>query len=105
MSFLDTLDSLWTKFTTWLRGIGEDVMDFLEPIAQEIAKSGGIVLVQIAQEAVLAAEAAGGSGSDKFNAARKTVENGLKAQGIPIVINAINAAIEAAVAKMKAAQA
>lgn len=75
---------------------------FLEPLAKVIAKNGGPVLLEIVQSAVLAAEHAGGSGSDKLGIAKDIIEKELKSKGLPIVWNAINGAIEAAVASMKA---
>lgn len=101
MKLFNALNDLWDGFVEWLENIGEDVMDFIKPLAKEIAKSGGKMLLEIAKEAVLAAEASGGSGGDKFKAAQSTIIAQLNEKGIPIVTNAINGAIEAAVASMK----
>lgn len=100
MKLFDALDKLWDTFVDWLEDIGEDVLDALKPVAKQIAKSGGIALIAAAQAAVAAAEEAGGSGREKFDAAQNAVVDKLKEQGIPIVMNAVNAAIEAAVAKL-----
>lgn len=86
----------------WFRNIGEDVVDFVKPLAKEIAANGGALLLEAAHQAVLAAEASGGSGRDKFDAAQKSVIAALEAKSLPIVLNAINGAIEAAVAVQKA---
>lgn len=101
MKLFDALNKLWDGFVEWLEDIGEDVLDALKPIARQIARSGGMALVTAAQAAVAAAESQGGSGEEKFKAAQKAVVASLEAQSIPIVINAINGAIEAAVAKLK----
>lgn len=98
---MELLNKLWDQIEEWFEKIGEDIVDFVKPLAKEIAANGGMVLLMAAQEAVLAAETAGGSGSDKFKAAQEALIEKLKADGIPIVLNAINGAIEAAVAKMK----
>jgi len=75
---------------------------FISALLNDIEKSGGQVLRDAAIEAVKAAEDAGGSGKEKFDAAVASVVATLTTQGIPIVIHAINGAIEAAVAQLKA---
>ncbi|QEL14807.1 phage holin, LLH family [Limnoglobus roseus] len=79
-----------------------DVLTGLSALANSIAKNGGTVLLTAAASAVAAAEAQGGSGADKLKAAQATVIATLTAQGLPVVTNAINGAIEAAVAQHKA---
>jgi len=74
---------------------------FFEPLAITIAHNGGPVLLEIVKNAVKAAESYGGSGSDKLAFAKKLIEEGLKSEGLPVVWNAINGAIEAAVANLK----
>lgn len=101
MKLFEALNDLWDGFVEWLESIGEDILDAIKPLAKQIAQSGGMALVIAAQAAVAAAETAGGSGKDKFDAAQKAVVTSLESQSIPIVINAINGAIEAAVAKMR----
>ena len=106
--------SVWSDFVGWVEGIGHSILDFLNPLAASIAKNGGDLLVSLAQEevakaedAAVAAAAAGNAqtGLDKFAAAQKGVVAELVAKGIPVVLNAVNGAIEAAVAKSKAASA
>lgn len=96
------------SFGTWIESffssILSNVTSFMSNVAHSIAVNGGPVLVELATAAVAAAEAQGGSGSDKFNAAVKAVTSGLEAKGVPIVLNAVNAAIEAAVANMQVAK-
>ncbi len=75
-------------------------VDFFEALASVIAASGGELLRNAAIAGVTAAEAAGGNGEDKFKAAKEAVIAALVANGMPIVINAIHGAIEAAVAEM-----
>jgi hypothetical protein len=96
------------SFGSWLESFFSSILskvtDFLSNVAHSIAVNGGPVLVELATAAVAAAEAQGGSGQDKFNAAVKAVTSGLTAQGVPVVLNAVNAAIEAAVANLQASQ-
>ncbi|QDV34887.1 phage holin, LLH family [Tautonia plasticadhaerens] len=73
---------------------------YLLPAAKLLARAGGEVLISAAKEAVLAAERQGGSGKDKYNAARKALVINLQAQSIPLIDNAINLAIESAVAAL-----
>jgi hypothetical protein len=73
-----------------------------EAVVTTLVKNGGPVLVQIARDAVAAAEAAGGSGESKKAAAVATVIAGLKTRGIPVVQNAVQLAVESAVAQIKA---
>jgi hypothetical protein len=75
-------------------------LGYLLPAAKLLARSGGQALIAAAQEAVLAAEKTNGSGEDKLNAARKAVVKSLQRQGLPVITNAINLAIETAVASM-----
>lgn len=73
---------------------------FLLPAARILAKAGGDALIEAAKAAVAAAEAKGGTGEEKFIAAKKAVVKALQKQGLPIVMNAVNLAIEAAVAAL-----
>ncbi len=100
MSIMKKLDALWDAVTEWFENIGEDILDFVAPLAKEIAKNGGKLLLEVAREAVLLAEATGGSGRDKFEAAQAHIKTALEARGIPVVLNAVNGAIEAAVARL-----
>lgn len=56
----------------------------------------------IVASAVAAAEASGGTGADKRDAAIKAAIAKLAEAGIPIAMDAINQALEAAVAALKA---
>lgn len=98
---MSILSELWDKIMEWFEDIGEEIVNGLKPLAKEIAKNGGALLLNAAFEAVRAAEAQGGSGSDKFNAAKSTVIAKLEDEGIDVVINAVHGAIESAVARLK----
>lgn len=90
------------QFLDWLHGIGHEILDFVAPLAKQIAKSGGIVLAEAALAAVQSMEQTSGlSNQEKFDAAHKIVVKTLQDKGLPVVVNAINGAIEAAVAKLK----
>lgn len=79
-----------------------DILAGLNALANSIAKNGGAVLLTAAASAVAAAEAQGGTGEQKFKAAQSAVIATLTAQGVAVVTNAVNGAIEAAVAQHKA---
>lgn len=96
MSVKKIIQNTWHSVTDFILG------SFLAPLAAEIRKSGGKVLMEAAQAAVLAAEASGGSGEKKFQVAFHAVTDTLLKAGIAYTSVAIRGAIEAAVAKMKA---
>ena len=79
-----------------------DILTGLNALANSIAKNGGAVLFAAAASAVAAAETNGGKGEDKFKAAQAAVIATLAAKGLPVVMNAINGAIKAAVAQHNA---
>lgn len=81
-----------------LFGIFENI---LTALAQSIAENGGRILIAAAKEAVESAENTQGTGEDKRKAAIAAIIHVLESQGIPIAMNAINGAIEAAVAQEK----
>lgn len=100
MKLFKALNDIWDAFVDWVESIGEDVMEFTKPLAKEIAKNGGKLLIAAAKEAVIAAEANGGSGSEKFKTAQNMIIETMKTQGVNVVMNAVNGAIENAVAGM-----
>jgi hypothetical protein len=69
----------------------------LAHLAKAIEQAGGSQLIQLAQHAVAAAEAVDGPPDQKYAAARQAVVDALNTRGMPVVWNAINGAIEAAV--------
>jgi len=96
-----TLKELQNSWHSLVDSIRDGLLGFVSALAENIEKNGGQVLRDAALAAVKAAEANGGSGSDKFNAALESVISTLEQQGIPVVINAVRGAIEAAVAQIK----
>lgn len=94
--------SIGNKIVALLMGLGSDVLAAVEAFASVIVAGGGSVLVASASDAVAAAEATGGTGAVKLAAAQAAVVADLTSKGVPVVTNAVNAAIEAAVAQMKA---
>lgn len=96
--------SILTDIESFITGIGRDILAAVEALAHSIAQNGGAVLISAAASAVSAAETAGGAGEQKFAAAKSSVISVLEGQGLTVVTSAVNAAIEAAVAQMKANQ-
>ena len=94
--------SVWTDFTHWLSNVGHAILGFMGDLMTSIAENGGAVLIQAATDAVAAAETKGGTGAEKLAAAQAAVIADLTNKGIPVVLNAVNGAIEAAVARLKA---
>lgn len=95
---IKNVQNLWHDFTHLFE---TGFFSFFSALAENIEKNGGKVLQNAALAAVEAAESAGGSGSDKFAAALASVMDDLEEQGIPVVLNAVRGAIEAAVAQVK----
>jgi hypothetical protein len=102
MSFFSNLGA---EIFGLLSGLGSDTLAAVKAFISIIIAGGGSVLVQSATDAVAAAEAAGGTGSQKLAAAQAAVTADLTSKGIVVLQNGVNAAIEAAVAQMKANQA
>jgi hypothetical protein len=82
-----------------------EILSFLSPALALIESNGGKILTDAAVAAVTAAEATGGSGQTKAAAAFASVSAVLVSEGIPVVKNAVNLAIETAVANMNASKA
>lgn len=97
MSFFD---NLWGIIQNLFANISSAVLVGTAQLLHSIEQNGGAVLVSAAAAAVAAAETQGGSGSDKFEAAKAAVISTLTSQGIPVVTNAVHGAIEAAVAAL-----
>ena len=97
----------WSDLKDWFLGLLDQIQAWLAPAAKAIAINGGMALVAAAEKAVaaVAADPTILSDSDKRSAALDMILEDLKTQGIAIGLNAINIAIEAAVAAMKARQA
>jgi hypothetical protein len=73
---------------------------FSSALLKSMEQSGGQFLEDTAKDAVMAAEAAGGTGQAKFDAAVASVIKDLTAKGIPFVLNAVQGAIIMAVAQL-----
>lgn len=108
--------SFGTDLSTFFSGIKQHVEEFVtnlfhatltffDSLVKSVAANGGQVLMDAAAAAVAAAEAKGGSASDKLAAAQAAVAATLATEGVPVVANAVNGAIEAAVASLKTSQA
>lgn len=83
-------------------GAEKDAAAFIDALVTAIVSNGGAVLMTAAANAVAAAESSGGTSDEKFAAASAAVISSLKSAGEPVVINAVNGAIEAAVAQAAA---
>src|SRR4051812_46413286 len=98
MSWLKTLQNGWHFIVNESE---KEALVFYHAVISSAEANGGKLLRDAATAAVSAAEVTGGSGQDKFNAALASVVSTLSTAGIPIVKNAVNGAIEAAVANLK----
>ena len=96
--------SLLKRIEQDLEGLFTDaekaVAAFADSLLSSIEKNGGSVLISAATGAVAAAEAQGGTSAQKLAAAQSAVVKVLNSQGIQVVNNAVNGAIEAAVAAL-----
>lgn len=102
--FSDFLDGVWSDIKNLFTSAEHVFIAFASSLIHSIAANGGQVLVDAAVAAVAAAEAAGGTGAEKLASAQAAVIATLKAAGVTVVTNAVNGAIEAAVAELKASQ-
>lgn len=85
--------------------IASDIFSAFFQAAIQSARGLGPVLLESATDAVMAAEQTPGDGKAKFAAAFAMVVKDLESKGVPVVVNAVNLAIEAAVANMKSSAA
>jgi len=91
----------------WLLGIGDDTIEFAKGLLITLSENPEVQA--LAKQAVAAVEAAAvdavtgnkASGAEKLAQAQDMVVTGLKEKGLPILMNVVNIAIEAAVANMK----
>lgn len=105
MTLFDKLNDLWDAVVEWFEEIGDDVMDFMKPLAKQIAISGKGLLAEIAMEAVRAAEATGKPGTEKLEYAYEYAEKRLKEDGKEFIVNALFGALISAVAILQNEQA
>jgi len=92
-------------FGAWLADIGEDILDFVTPLARVMAKELGAAGIAIVAAQVLKVQedyANGDKAMAKKDMAFNRILPALQAAGIKASVNAINGAIENAVATMKA---
>jgi hypothetical protein len=92
MGFMDKVKVIFSK-----------VLEFLLPLIRKFLVDGGLIALQLAFEVVpiVAQSFAHGSGEEKRKEAFKMILDKAKAQGLVLSTSMINAAIEAAVAKLK----
>jgi hypothetical protein len=78
------------------------VLPILEAAGKQILANGGPILLDAAMSAVGVAEKTSGTGVEKLAAATAEVVGVLKEKGVPVVMNAVNVAIEGSVAALRA---
>ena len=100
--------SILSDIGLWLLGLGKDTLSFAKGLLMALAANPQVQAiavqeVQKAEDAAVAAVAAGNvmTGVQKFAAAQAGVVQQLTAAGLPVVMNAVNIAIEGAVANLK----
>jgi len=84
-----------------LRFIMSEMWAFLWPFIKILLTQSGKLLAQLAMQAVATMASSEMSGPEKREAAVALVKDGLKTQGVVLATSVINAAIEAAVLKLK----
>ncbi|MPY72149.1 MAG: hypothetical protein GEU92_18980 [Alphaproteobacteria bacterium] len=98
-------DNVWSAIWRVIEITGEALLNAMQTFAsagiKSLAENGGMFLMDAALEAVKAAETNGGSGLDKLKSAKDSVVENLTTEGIEVVENAVNLAIELAVAQLK----
>jgi len=89
-----------------MKFILSELWSFLQPLIRHLLSDAGTILAQAAMAAVtaVAAEMSGASNEEKRQAAFEKILDDLKTSGIQLGASVINAALEAAVVKMKAQQ-
>lgn len=92
---------LWDHVTSFF----SKVQDFLAPFEKQFMTQAGPIVLAAAEQAVEVLAASAFTSAQKRDEAFKQITNDLKKQGISVGTSIINGAIEAAVAKLKAAQA
>lgn len=91
--------SLLTNVLSFLKPVKSSILSFAKAGLAMLTQAGGDALLKAAKAGVEAAERAGGTNADKYNAARKSIERTLRGS---LKGNAINLAIELAVAQLPA---
>jgi LL-H family phage holin len=88
-------------FSEWLKVIFGAIGTFLVPFIKRFLAEGGLALSAAATEVVQMLASTSMSGDDKRKEAFRLIVERLKAKGLNLSTSLINAAIEAAVAKLK----
>lgn len=96
------MNNIWQHIKDFFHAAEDVVAAAVKAFAAFIEANGGDVLVQSALDAVTAAEAAAGTGAEKFAAAVAAVKSDLTTKGITVVEHAVQSAVLAAVSKLKA---
>ncbi len=98
---------IFKRLKKWVFGISDDELDFAKGLLVTLSENPEIralaaSAVKAVEEAALAVvQGDRPKGNQKLAQAQNIVIGGLKAKGLPIVMNAINIAIEAAVANLR----
>lgn len=107
MNILKKIGELLGDVGEWLLGISDDTIQFAKGVLVTLSKNPeirelAVAAVKQVEEAALAAVTGDKvAGSQKLAQAQEIVVSGLKEKGLPIVMSAVNVAIEAAVANMR----
>lgn len=94
-------DILKREFEAFVGMMGNGLLGGLLGLLHSIEQSGGQLLLDSATAAVHAMEQTGKPGAEKFADAKTAVIGTLQSAGVTVIENAVNGAIEAAVAAMK----
>lgn len=98
---MSMFSDIWDDISGFFDDSEKEVVLFFEAIIANIAGASGKLFLDIVANAVKDAATITGPGDVKFSSARASIVDTLEKEGLPIVYNAINAAIEAAVANLK----
>lgn len=92
----------WFHIKAFFDEAENEVIEFIDSLTSSILRNGGKFLIDSARAAVQEVANNGSLDTDqKFITAFEKVKESLEKNGLPIVFNAINGAIEAAVAENK----
>jgi len=80
---------------------GSDVLVFLTPFGKILAKSGGVLLTELALDAVTTMAATSMTNSEKREAAFKQIKKNAEVKGLNATENVIRTVLELAVVKLK----
>lgn len=92
---------IWDSLKAFFTKAQAAIITFAAPGLHMLVDQGGDILAQAAQSAVTAAESNGGTAGEKFTFAKNALITNVKAQIPNLTENAINLALELAVAVLK----